>query len=298
MDYLWKARGFAPEVHLAHRIESPDGLSIGSRIIEDFELVLFTRGSGDYLLAGETIEYRAPALIVTCPYQRHAYRSAGIASAHYALHFDTAPLHARTYRSSDAVPRPDSLRYLDEGSGIETAIPFYLEGVSGRLEPRFKELILRHREARLRESAAAALHLAALTAEILALVVEEAAAARTSRSGGPAERLGRAAYAMDTRYGEDLPVSVLAAEAGYAPNYFSCEFRRSYGIAPMGYLRERRLTAAMELLRTTELPVKEVARRCGFDDALYFSKAFRKRTGLSPVGYRTLSLPSSGTPGA
>jgi AraC-like DNA-binding protein len=55
----------------------------------------------------------------------------------------------------------------------------------------------------------------------------------------------------------------------------------------MHQLREElRLKHAALLLRNQELAVKEVALECGFADPYYFSRAFRRRFGVSPLKYR------------
>lgn len=66
-------------------------------------------------------------------------------------------------------------------------------------------------------------------------------------------------------------------------------FKQEKGI-PMGeYHNRARMEAACRLLRSTLLPVGEVADRLGFADPLYFSKKFRAFAGLSPAAYRRLS---------
>lgn len=66
-------------------------------------------------------------------------------------------------------------------------------------------------------------------------------------------------------------------------------FKQEKGI-PMGeYHNRARMQEACRLLRSTLLPVGEVADRLGFADPLYFSKKFRAFAGLSPAAYRRLS---------
>ncbi len=63
-------------------------------------------------------------------------------------------------------------------------------------------------------------------------------------------------------------------------------FRSRFDMTPIQYLIQCRLELACHLLRSTELSVKEIASRCGFDDAGYFGRIFRKRCGLTPASYR------------
>ena len=51
-------------------------------------------------------------------------------------------------------------------------------------------------------------------------------------------------------------------------------------------ITDLRMDLAQRLLRQKELPVKEVAGRCGYSGQFYFSRIFKKQTGLSPKEYR------------
>lgn len=51
-------------------------------------------------------------------------------------------------------------------------------------------------------------------------------------------------------------------------------------------ITDLRMELAQKLLAQKELPVKEIAGRCGYSDQFYFSRIFKKQTGLSPKEYR------------
>jgi AraC family transcriptional activator of pobA len=51
----------------------------------------------------------------------------------------------------------------------------------------------------------------------------------------------------------------------------------------------RALLEAARLLRFTDLTVGEIAFRAGYEDQLYFSRAFKRRYGVAPMGYRVSS---------
>ncbi len=91
---------------------------------------------------------------------------------------------------------------------------------------------------------------------------------------------------LHSHYGDSLTLSSLSL-------YFHCStvtltesFRREYGATVMQTLEEIRLERAKELLRQTDAPVGEIAGLCGYPDAGYFSKRFRKRFGASPLAWR------------
>ena len=63
-------------------------------------------------------------------------------------------------------------------------------------------------------------------------------------------------------------------------------FKRAYGVTPYAYLLEKKLDLAGQLLRDTNLSVREIAEKLSFADEYYFSNVFKKKTGVSPSVYR------------
>lgn len=81
-------------------------------------------------------------------------------------------------------------------------------------------------------------------------------------------------------------VASFAAMAHLSESHYRSLFKDETGYSPMDYFIRLRIHKACQVLDTTVLSVKEVARLTGFDDALYFSRAFRSVIGLSPAKYR------------
>jgi AraC-like DNA-binding protein len=58
------------------------------------------------------------------------------------------------------------------------------------------------------------------------------------------------------------------------------------GYAPLNYLNHLRLQRAVELLNTTDQPIKQISDQLGFSDQFYFSRAFNKIYNHSPSEHR------------
>lgn len=71
---------------------------------------------------------------------------------------------------------------------------------------------------------------------------------------------------------------------------FTRRFKYSTGMTPSNYIALLRIQKAKEMLSNTELPIKEVASACGFEDAYYFSNFFKKQFGISPTSFRRSTL--------
>lgn len=88
----------------------------------------------------------------------------------------------------------------------------------------------------------------------------------------------------------DIGVEELAKISGYSRYHFTRLFTAKRGISPGAFIREFRLSRAVKFLQTEKMSVKEVASACGFDDASYFCKAFRKSFGVSPAKFRNSGM--------
>jgi AraC family transcriptional activator of mtrCDE len=86
--------------------------------------------------------------------------------------------------------------------------------------------------------------------------------------------------------GKPHSIDTLAAKAGMTRSTFVRQFSEAVGTSPMSFVLRARLRAALELLKSTNLPVKAIAARTGFLSRSHFSRAFRKEHGQDPSSFR------------
>ena len=84
----------------------------------------------------------------------------------------------------------------------------------------------------------------------------------------------------------NFTVAEMAASLHLSPNRFAGLYKAFFGVTPYATLLEARLMAARYLLHSGTLPVKEIARQCGWSDEYYFARFFKRRTGLTPGEFR------------
>ncbi|HEY8965643.1 MAG TPA: AraC family transcriptional regulator [Candidatus Methylacidiphilales bacterium] len=119
------------------------------------------------------------------------------------------------------------------------------------------------------------------------------AAAGGGSGGGPApahrrhrhavSRLVAALHASPDR----LPdVAAMARQLHLSRAHFSRVFKAVTQTSPIDFLLEMRLSRARHLLTETDLSVGEIAERLDYADIFFFSRQFKKKTGLSPLQYR------------
>jgi len=83
----------------------------------------------------------------------------------------------------------------------------------------------------------------------------------------------------------DLSIAKLADIFGFSRKYLSASFTKNAGENFTEYLAKVRIEQSVELLERENLSVGELAARCGFSDPFYFSKVFKRITGVSPSKY-------------
>ncbi|MCK6488842.1 MAG: AraC family transcriptional regulator [Planctomycetes bacterium] len=83
-----------------------------------------------------------------------------------------------------------------------------------------------------------------------------------------------------------LPLARLAAGVGLAPATLSRLFHRDTGRTLVAYRAHLRLLAACRLLAEGDLPVLDIALRCGFDATTHFNRSFRAAFACTPRQYR------------
>ncbi len=91
---------------------------------------------------------------------------------------------------------------------------------------------------------------------------------------------------IEQNLADDVRISELAAENYISPCYLSHQFKEQIGVSPKSYLLICRLKQAKELLVGTDLPIAQVAFRCGFKDVNNFIRNFKNDTGETPKRYR------------
>lgn len=104
--------------------------------------------------------------------------------------------------------------------------------------------------------------------------------------GNAQQLIEKAKSWVEAHYGERISLEEVARVVGISQYYFSHLFRKSQGIKFSAYLNEVRVRHAKELLRDPKMTVAQVYEQVGFNDQSYFSKTFKRITGMTITEFR------------
>jgi len=91
---------------------------------------------------------------------------------------------------------------------------------------------------------------------------------------------------IENHYDENITLSQIAGAINYNPTYVSTLFVNCSGVNFKTYLDSFRIKKAVDLLRSTENTVSDIAAQCGYDNVRTFNNTFRRITGQSPCALR------------
>jgi len=237
---------------------------------EDFYLQYLAKGRMDVWIGGVPYVMEPGQAILYYPHTGYRYAMHGADEVqYYWLHFTGS--EAEELVRSCQIPNKT---LLDIGASTSLILDF---------EEIFQDFILRD-ECFDRSTAAR------LTA-ICVKLHRSADTVAGNRSETDSRIYHSLAY-IHKNYAHDLNIEELAAQEHLSPSRFRALFKERTGLSPMDYLTALRINHARQLMSQTELTMREIADMVGYEDQLYFSRIFKKRTGFTPSAYRH-SLKSS-----
>ena len=220
---------------------------------EHWELVYCTSGEGVFCFEnGAEIRYRTGDRVVIQPHEVHANNSSeGFTNIHITMAEPSFSYHSN-FRLTD----------VNDGflMAFSQAKTFYMTDIKNR------ELVL-----------------SALGDLIVGYIVCQRSSAECS---SPVEQIRNSIIHNYSK--PDFALDEMIRELPFNYDYLRKLFKKEIGLSPLEYLTKLRMDSAEKLLTslwTNAYSINEIAQMCGYDDALYFSRVFKKRFGCSPTKY-------------
>ncbi|MEF3312452.1 AraC family transcriptional regulator [Paenibacillus sp. GYB004] len=169
-----------------------------------------------------------------------------------------------------------------------TGVPSHIDVTDHDRLSRLFEQLIEHYHSR---QFTAALMQKSVLLEIVSLYLERAVEGRqmfrADEEDSGIRNLNLVLKYIESHLHDNITVPQLAALVHFHPNYLIRLFRELVGTSPIQYVHKMKMEKAMSLLTATEEPVSEIARQVGME-LYYFSRVFKKHTGLPPSDYRRL----------
>ena len=119
---------------------------------------------------------------------------------------------------------------------------------------------------------------------------------RNRRNNQQQSVIARAKAFIRENYSSDISLDDVSREVNISPYYFSKLFKEEAGENFIDYLTGLRIARARELLADPARTVKDISRMVGYADPNYFSRIFKKQTGMTPREYREAGASAPGRP--
>lgn len=91
---------------------------------------------------------------------------------------------------------------------------------------------------------------------------------------------------MRSNIDKSMSVEDLAKQLQYSCSHYTTLFKKKTGLAPIEYFIRMKIHYACQLLSQSDLKIKNITDKIGYNDSFYFSRLFKKITGKSPKEYR------------
>jgi AraC-like DNA-binding protein len=237
------------------------------RILDEYQLLYITRGQGTLeLKKGVILEVNAGTFFVLYPNTWHRYKPLkGTGWDEYWVGF----------HSNSAFP------ILYSGL-IKPGAPIHYIGIKNNLVNLFEELIeiAKHQSSGFSASLAGGVFY--LTGQLFNALKNLDFTISKSEN-----QMQQALNLLYKNVDTNISMEAIASQTGMGYSSFRRTFISYTGISPNQYFLKLKLSKAMQLLRYSDLPVKEIASLLGFETVQYFTRFIKGKTGKNPGSFKT-----------
>lgn len=251
-------------VRVGHFLYKP-GYFLKRTQYDSFLIMLVTSGTCTIIVSGKTFTACEGDVVLLDCYAPHQYGSSEGWEALW-LHFD-GPM-ARSY-----------YEHITECSGI------VLSPRDGKtVEHMLSKIYQIFRDGKHIIEASLSKYITIILTELILSDTKKEATPRIHQS------LFDAVSYINKHFFESISLDSLSEQAALSPYHFTRIFKKQLGMTPHQYIVATRINAAKFLLKTTQLSVKEICFRTGFNSESSFCIAFKKHELLTPSQYRETNL--------
>ena len=219
-----------------------------------WEIELNLSGSGINNVEGQAVSFSEGTLICLPPKFSHGKKA--------DTSFKDTFIHCKTLN----IPNTNSYTLINDDDGRIRALYSVLYDTFKKEAPNYKEI-----------------------SEQLFLALEQMIIGKLANTIGDTRVENLKGTIADNFNDPDFSVKDLYKKSGYCDDHLRRLFRKETGMSMLEYLTELRINHAKRLLSENHLfhySIAEIGAMCGFYDISYFSRVFKKKTGLAPSEFK------------
>ena len=251
-------------------------LKMAQRTVYDYEFEYFTRSDGGIMIDGKYVEFKKGQINIRKPGQIVR----GVPP--YDCYGICVDFSGNFRRNGNYV----------FGSGDE-AQPLYKNGLiqsmPDKLIPSDPKMILNMFEKIVRGfHTSNELNFFKMSSALYILLGEIFTDSRNTQTTSKNKTISKAIDYIKQNFTSNILVEELIEGSGYSKGHFHHLFKKQTDTTPLHMITELRMEKAKDLLRLTNNEISEIGHMCGYDDNVYFTRQFKKVTGLTPSSYRKI----------
>lgn len=261
-----------------HRCKSPIRTPEHSHDV--YHIVLYGYGVGKFSFRGSLVSAEAGLLALSSPGEGHHFppvSKGNLTYSEFTFSYDYGKMGNLKVPFRELLWLYSGLRFPGWSSVVS------LDQVQ---RTELRDILNRISQLKESESALRFFRFYRSISELFAFLALVQAPNNMERENDLSSRLSKARNYMHSHYDSKISLEKLSSVACVSKGHFQRAFKIKYGVSPVTYINQYRISAAKNLLSTTSLSCAEIASEVGFEDIFYFSKVFKKVTGRNPKNLR------------
>ena len=230
------------------------------RILSEYQIIYITRGRGRFISRNQEYTIIPGTIIILFPGVQHVYKpDIGTGWDEYWVGIRGQYLDA--LRSENVISPDKPVYYIGLHDVLMKLYTTIFERV-GKQRPYYQYRI---------------------SANVMMLLAEIISYNRNQEHGTQSDSLiERVKFIFQEHLYDNIDLEEVAGKLHLSSSYLGEVFKSYTGLTPYQYYLHLKVNKAKELLEIGELSIKEVAYKLAFEDQYYFSRLFKKKTGVSP----------------
>ncbi len=230
------------------------------RILNEYQLIYITKGQGVFETRGNTYAVSPGTILFIFPGIHHAYR----------------PQHDVGWTEYWVGFRGPYIDILQDEGFFTPDTSMYDVGLQNSLLTLYAQILDQLRSQEPFYQLKAASYVLTLIAEILSFQ------RKTIQYSHSEQLVEKAKFLMEEHIYGEINLNAICERIGVSTSHLNEVFKSYTGMTPYQYFIGIKIHKAKELLEKGDQTIKEIAFRLGFNDQYYFSRLFKKKTGISP----------------